>query len=98
MGKARTKLEDKRTAKHSNDANRGAAGTKAGQRDAATVRRLNMYKKRAVRDKKGKLLYQARALSTRPTPGLPPRKPVFSPEPPSKCTATRVPARRCVAG
>jgi hypothetical protein len=58
MGKARTKHEDKRTAKHSNDASRGAAGTKAGQRDAATVRRLNMYKKRAVRDKKGKLLYQ----------------------------------------
>eukprot|EP00873_Tetraselmis_striata_P002942 jgi/Tetstr1/423206/TSEL_001326.t1 len=72
MGKARTKLEDKRTAKHSNDANRGAAGTKAGQRDAATVRRLNMYKKRAVRDKKGKLLYQELQSKELPTTRIQP--------------------------
>mmetsp|Transcript_14612 Transcript_14612/g.41110 ORF Transcript_14612/g.41110 Transcript_14612/m.41110 type:complete len:708 (-) Transcript_14612:179-2302(-) len=59
MGKARTKHEDKRVAKHSLDAKRpSAAGTKTGQRDAATVRRLQMYKKRAVRNKKGQLIYQ----------------------------------------
>eukprot|EP00191_Tetraselmis_sp_GSL018_P005102 CAMPEP_0177613496 /NCGR_PEP_ID=MMETSP0419_2-20121207/22020_1 /TAXON_ID=582737 /ORGANISM="Tetraselmis sp., Strain GSL018" /LENGTH=102 /DNA_ID=CAMNT_0019110225 /DNA_START=90 /DNA_END=395 /DNA_ORIENTATION=+ len=59
MGKARTKLEDKRKAKHSNDANRpSASGVKAGQRDAATVRRLNMYKKKAVRNKEGQIIHQ----------------------------------------
>jgi nuclear GTP-binding protein len=45
-----------RRPKHSNDANR-AAGT-PGQRDAATVRRLKMYTKKAVRDKKGRILHE----------------------------------------
>lgn len=60
MGKARTKMEDKRVAKHSLDAKRPSASSKekGNQRDAATVKRLNMYKKRAVRDKKGRILYE----------------------------------------
>ncbi|KAI8471387.1 MAG: NUC091 domain-containing protein [Monoraphidium minutum] len=43
--------------KHSNDANRATKGS-GGQRDAATVRRLAMYKTRPVRDKKGKVLHE----------------------------------------
>ncbi|KAG2442233.1 hypothetical protein HYH02_009717 [Chlamydomonas schloesseri] len=51
------KVEDNRKPKHSLDVNRPSSG-KGGMRDAATVRRLKMYKQRPVRDKKGKLLYQ----------------------------------------
>mmetsp|Transcript_3544 Transcript_3544/g.6074 ORF Transcript_3544/g.6074 Transcript_3544/m.6074 type:complete len:661 (-) Transcript_3544:373-2355(-) len=50
-------FEDNRKPKNSNDANRPNKA-KTGMRDAATVRRLNMYKSRAVRDKNGRLLYQ----------------------------------------
>ncbi|KAK9837795.1 hypothetical protein WJX74_005209 [Apatococcus lobatus] len=57
MGKARTKSEDKRKPKHGLDVNRPSKGDK-GSRDAATVRRLNMYKKRATRDSKGKIIHQ----------------------------------------
>uniref|UniRef100_A0A383VJE8 Nuclear/nucleolar GTPase 2 n=1 Tax=Tetradesmus obliquus TaxID=3088 RepID=A0A383VJE8_TETOB len=46
-----------RTPKHSNDAKRSNKAVK-GQRDANTVRRLEMYKTRAVRDKKGKILHE----------------------------------------
>ena len=84
MGKKREKAPaDTRKPKHSNDANRGTKGAKAGMRDASTVsgpvhggfegsgrgakqpltlhlsaqvRRLAMYDKRAVRDKKGRIL------------------------------------------
>ncbi|GLI67162.1 hypothetical protein VaNZ11_011375 [Volvox africanus] len=48
---------DNRKPKHSLDANRPSSG-KGGMRDAATVRRLKMYRQRAVRDKNGRLLYQ----------------------------------------
>eukprot|EP00197_Chlamydomonas_leiostraca_P015563 CAMPEP_0202868082 /NCGR_PEP_ID=MMETSP1391-20130828/10164_1 /ASSEMBLY_ACC=CAM_ASM_000867 /TAXON_ID=1034604 /ORGANISM="Chlamydomonas leiostraca, Strain SAG 11-49" /LENGTH=726 /DNA_ID=CAMNT_0049548195 /DNA_START=12 /DNA_END=2192 /DNA_ORIENTATION=+ len=43
--------------KHSLDANRPSKGP-GFQRDAATVRRLTMYKKRAVRDKKGRIIHE----------------------------------------
>ncbi|GLC34322.1 Nuclear/nucleolar GTPase 2 [Pleodorina starrii] len=59
-GKGKAKVggvEDNRKPKHSLDVNRPSSG-KGGMRDAATVRRLKMYKQRAVRDKKGRLLYQ----------------------------------------
>ncbi|KAF6258820.1 NUC091 domain-containing protein [Scenedesmus sp. NREL 46B-D3] len=46
-----------RTPKHSNDAKRSNKAVK-GQRDASTVRRLEMYKTRAVRDKKGRILHE----------------------------------------
>ena len=48
--------------KHSNDASRPNKTTPGAhsQRSAATVRRLNMYKERPKRDKKGKMLYQVR--------------------------------------
>ncbi|KAK9809113.1 hypothetical protein WJX72_009508 [[Myrmecia] bisecta] len=57
MGKARTSFEDKRQPKHGLDGNRPSKGAK-NMRDAATVRRLNMYKKKAVRDKKGKVIHE----------------------------------------
>ncbi|GIM05189.1 hypothetical protein Vretimale_9632 [Volvox reticuliferus] len=59
-GKGKPKIGgvvDNRKPKHSLDANRPSSG-KGGMRDAATVRRLKMYKQRAVRDKNGRLLYQ----------------------------------------
>ncbi|EFJ47260.1 hypothetical protein VOLCADRAFT_81595 [Volvox carteri f. nagariensis] len=59
-GKGKAKVggvEDNRKPKHSLDVNRPSNG-KGGMRDAATVRRLKMYKQRAVRDKNGRLLYQ----------------------------------------
>ncbi|KAF5842967.1 NUC091 domain-containing protein [Dunaliella salina] len=48
---------DTRKPKHSLDTNRPSKGV-ANQRDAATTRRLKMYKQRAVRDKNGKLISQ----------------------------------------
>ncbi|MEW5313343.1 MAG: hypothetical protein WDW38_004918 [Sanguina aurantia] len=69
--KAPAKAVDSRKPKHSNDANRASQGVQ-GQRDAATVRRLNMYKSRPKRDKKGLILreeYQSKELpSTRIQP------------------------------
>ncbi|KAL6757853.1 NUC091 domain-containing protein [Haematococcus lacustris] len=49
--------ESARKPKHSNDANRASKGV-AHQRSAATVRRLNMYKKRPKRDTKGRVLHE----------------------------------------
>uniref|UniRef100_A0A7S3R4D1 Nuclear/nucleolar GTPase 2 n=2 Tax=Dunaliella tertiolecta TaxID=3047 RepID=A0A7S3R4D1_DUNTE len=48
---------DTRKPKHSLDTNRPSKGV-PNQRDAATTRRLKMYKQRAVRDKNGKLISQ----------------------------------------
>mmetsp|Transcript_35555 Transcript_35555/g.78915 ORF Transcript_35555/g.78915 Transcript_35555/m.78915 type:complete len:702 (+) Transcript_35555:106-2211(+) len=55
--KGGAKPADSSKPKHSNDVNRSSKGA-MGQRDAATVRRLNMYKKRAKRDKKGKIIHE----------------------------------------
>ncbi|KAK9820832.1 hypothetical protein WJX81_000578 [Elliptochloris bilobata] len=58
MAKAKkVSVADTRKPKHPLDANRPARGGK-NQRDASTVRRLNMYKKTATRDKRGKILHQ----------------------------------------
>eukprot|EP00884_Botryococcus_braunii_P017149 jgi/Botrbrau1/4117/Bobra.152_3s0063.2 len=58
MGKAlKKKIVDTRTPKHSNDAARPSKGSK-DLRDAATVRRLRMYKTRPKRDKKGKVIHE----------------------------------------
>lgn len=62
MGKAKTKTVDSRKPKHSNDSSRPSKTPKGKggkeHRDASTVRRLNMYKTRAVRDKKGKIIHE----------------------------------------
>lgn len=50
--------EDKRKPKHSNDPNRPNNNVAPGMRSAATVRRLQMYRAKPVRTKKGKLVYQ----------------------------------------
>ncbi|KAK9809575.1 hypothetical protein WJX73_003704 [Symbiochloris irregularis] len=57
MGRVRTKVVDTRKPKHGLDDNRPSS-TKKGTRDAATVRRLKMYSKKATRDKKGKIISQ----------------------------------------
>ncbi|KAG2434724.1 hypothetical protein HXX76_007614 [Chlamydomonas incerta] len=64
-------VEDNRKPKHSLDANRPSSG-KGGMRDAATVRRLKMYKQRPVRDKKGRLLYQELQSKELPTTRIQP--------------------------
>lgn len=71
MGKQKTKSPAvKGKPKHSLDEQRRDG--KAGVRSSATVRRLNMYKKRPVRDSKGNIQYhelQSHALpSTRIQP------------------------------
>lgn len=48
----------KSTPKHSNDAKRANKSSKNGMRDAATVRRLEMYNSRARRDKNGRIISQ----------------------------------------
>ncbi|KAL3138740.1 Nuclear/nucleolar GTPase 2 [Trebouxia sp. C0010 RCD-2024] len=63
MGQAaKTKTVDSRKPKHSNDSSRPSKTPvgKGGKehRDASTVRRLNMYKTRAKRDKKGKVIHE----------------------------------------
>ena len=129
--KARTKVEDSRKPRHSNDAERPSKGGK-NLRDAATVcmrsslltfhcsvvpcvnalsldmlgvavsarvsdsgmtpqvRRLNMYKKRAKRDKKGKLIHQVPPLPVPPFPFL------LLATPPQSLQAAAVPA--CALG
>ncbi|KXZ54741.1 hypothetical protein GPECTOR_4g810 [Gonium pectorale] len=64
-------VEDNRKPKHSLDVNRPSNG-KGGMRDAATVRRLKMYKQRPIRDKKGKLLYQELQSKDLPTTRIQP--------------------------
>ncbi|GAX81235.1 hypothetical protein CEUSTIGMA_g8667.t1 [Chlamydomonas eustigma] len=56
-GKGGDSTADKRKPKHSGDANRPGKST-TGQRDASTVRRLAMYKTRAIRDKRGRILHE----------------------------------------
>ncbi|GFR50420.1 hypothetical protein Agub_g12637 [Astrephomene gubernaculifera] len=73
-GKGKAKVggvEDNRKPKHSLDVNRPSSG-KGGMRDAATVRRLKMYKQRPVRDKKGRLLYQELQSKELPTTRIQP--------------------------
>mmetsp|Transcript_26598 Transcript_26598/g.79029 ORF Transcript_26598/g.79029 Transcript_26598/m.79029 type:complete len:697 (-) Transcript_26598:587-2677(-) len=64
-------FEDKRKPKHSKDANRPSKGEK-GMRDAATVKRLNMYNTRAVRDKRGKLIREELQSKDLPTTRIQP--------------------------
>ena len=58
----KTSFKDTRKGKHSLDANRGEVEKGKGSsqtRTAATVRRLKMYKEKAIRDHKGRLIYQS---------------------------------------
>jgi len=75
MGKKRTALKDERKGKHSMDgarSNTNKTGAGSSQRTAATVRRLKMYKERAVRDHKGKLIRQSLQSSETPTTRIQP--------------------------
>ncbi|KAG2491941.1 hypothetical protein HYH03_009674 [Edaphochlamys debaryana] len=73
-GKGKPKVggvEDNRKPKHSLDAKRPNA-SQGGMRTAATVRRLKMYKQRAIRDKNGKLLYEELQSKDLPTTRIQP--------------------------
>ncbi|KAL4857344.1 Nuclear/nucleolar GTPase 2 [Chlorella vulgaris] len=64
--------KDTRKPKHSNDSNRANKESKAGFRDASTVRRLEMYKSKAKRDKKGRIISQDFQSSALPTTRIQP--------------------------